>query len=426
MKTTLPPWGLLLFTASISVGSWTACDRERGQSARVVPGAFQTGRWAATVALPGGDIRFDIELGRVGGDRSGYTAVLINGEERVPIGQVVTKENSIRLVFPAFNSWIEADLEGGVMKGTLTLIKRGGVEQTMPFRAEYAQGYTFSIDETRPEVDVTGRWDVTFVTADGESSKAVGEFRQDGSRLTGTFLTPTGDYRYLAGTAAATSFELSCFDGAHAFRFAGRLTEDGSITGDFWSGAKWHERWTARRDESAVLPDPYGLTRLKEGHDRIQFRLPGLDGKTVSLDDERFAGKVVIVELAGSWCPNCHDEAAFLSRYYNENKDRGLEIVGLMYEHLRDERAAMGQIERFKEKYKIDYTLLYAGYSAKEEAHKTLPMLNHIMSYPTMIFIDRSGAVRRIHTGFAGPGTGSHYEQFKKEFTEIMDGLLSE
>jgi peroxiredoxin len=420
---------ILPVAVALLIGTWPACagesEQQGGESVRIDPGEFRIGRWAAAVTVPGGDIHFDIRLGRAGGDDGGYTAVLINGEERVPVGEVSASGRSIRLLFPAFNSWIEAELDGGVLTGSLTLTKRGGVTQVMPFRAEFAEGYTIAVEGPPPQIDVTGRWDVTFVTEEGDSSQAVGEFRQDGGQISGTFLTPTGDYRFLSGTAAGREFALWCFDGAHAYRFAGRVGQDDTIDGDFWSGAKSHERWAARRDESAALPDPYQLTRLREGYDRIQFRFPDLDGNMVSLDDPRFTGKVVIVALAGSWCPNSHDEAAFLSRYYNENRNRGLEIVGLMYEHLRDEQAAVTQIRRFQKNHKIEYTLLYAGYSDKEEAQKTLPMLDRIVSFPTMLFIDRSGVVRRIHTGFSGPGTGPHYEAFKREFSEIMDGLLS-
>jgi peroxiredoxin len=412
--------------AILSVAMLTACSGggdNQGRTATVEPGAIKTGRWAAEVTVPGGEIRFDVALSR---DGEAYGAAVVNGDERVPVGEVEVEDESLRMFFPAFNSRIEASLNGGVLDGSLTLTKRGGVEQTMPFRAEYAQGYTFSIGGATPEIDVTGRWDVTFLQEDGQSSKAIGEFEQDGGELRGTFLTPTGDYRYLSGTATGRSVELSCFDGAHAFLFRASVKPDGALEGDFWSGTKWHERWTARRDEAAVLPDPYQLTYLREGYKRIAFSFPDLDGKAVSLDDDRFDDKVVIVTLAGSWCPNCSDEAAFLSNYYNENKNRGLEIVTLMYEHLPDEQTAMRQIERFRNKHQIEYTLLYAGYSDKEEAQKTLPMLNHVMSYPTMIVIDRNGEVRRIHTGFSGPGTGPHYNEFKQEFSTYVNTLLAE
>ena len=73
----------------------------------------------------------------------------------------------------------------------------------------------------------------------------------------------------------------------------------------------------------------------------------------------------------------------------------------------------------------IPYEVLLAGQSDKKEAAKSLPMLNHILSYPTMIFIDKTGAVRKIHTGFSGPAT-SKYETFIEEFEQTIDQLSSE
>jgi thiol-disulfide isomerase/thioredoxin len=418
----------ILLLTFLAIATLTACPGgngggEEGETAKIDPGLFKTGRWEAAVTLPGGDIRFGLELERAAG---GYGATLVNGEERVPVGSVTTDQHKLTLFFPAFNSTIDAALTDGVLTGTLQLVKRGGVVQSMPFRAEYAEGYTFSIESATPEVDFTGRWAVEFITEDGETSQAIGEFHQDGTKLNGTFLTPTGDYRYLSGSVAGHSIELSCFDGAHAFLFKAASDETDALEGEFWSGTKWHERWRARRDDNIDLPDPYELTWIKEGYDGIAFEFPGLDGRRVSLDDARFENKVVIVTLAGSWCPNCRDEATFLSQYYKDNKNRGLEIVTLMYEHLRDETAAMKQIERFKTKHDIQYTLLYAGPSGKEDAQKTLPMLNRVVSFPTMIFVSRGGEVRHIHTGFTGPGTGEHYEDFKAKFNSFVDQLLAE
>lgn len=416
---------IAILAVALQVGcSDSGADRQKTDE-RLDPGEFRAGRWSATITVPGGDIRFDIDLARAE-PGVGYAATVVNGRERVPVGEVTSEGERLRLVFPAFNSRIDATLEGGVLRGSLTLVKRGGVEQTMPFRAEYAQGYTFTIAPPAQPVDVTGRWDVTLFREDGDSTKAVGEFRQNGSELEGTFLTPTGDYRYLEGNVKDSSIELSCFDGAHAYLFKAAVQGDGTLEGDFWSGTKWHERWIARRYEKAALPDPYSLTYLVDGYERIEFSFPDLDGTDVSLTDERFQNKVVIVALQGSWCPNCNDEASFLSRYYKANRHRGLEIVTLMYEHLRDEEQAMRQIDRYRKKHDIDYPLLYAGYSDKEEAHKTLPMLNHVMSFPTTILIDRTGIVRRIHTGFLGPGTGPYYEAFLEEFSGFVDELLAE
>jgi len=180
------------------------------------------------------------------------------------------------------------------------------------------------------------------------------------------------------------------------------------------------------RDKNARLADPYSMTFLKPGFDEFSFSFPDTDGDMVSLSDPRFAGKVVLVTLAGTWCPNCHDEARYLADFYREYRDRGLEVVGLMYEHFEDFETAAEQVRRFRAELGIDYTLLVAGYSDKQRAAETLPMLNRVLAFPTTIFLGRNGEVRRIHTGFTGPGTGEYYDRFIAEFEDYVAGLVAE
>jgi peroxiredoxin len=198
------------------------------------------------------------------------------------------------------------------------------------------------------------------------------------------------------------------------------------LLGDYWSGTRWHESWRAHRNFDASLPDPYSLTYLKEGYDRLSFTFPDLQGRPVSLSDDKYRGKVVLVTLSGTWCPNCADEVAFLARYFRDKHEQGLEIITLLYEHFEDFARAALQGRLLREQYGIGYDLLVAGTSDKVQASATLPMLNQVLAFPTMIVIDRSGRVRRIHTGFSGPGTGAHFTQFVAEFSALMDQLLAE
>jgi thiol-disulfide isomerase/thioredoxin len=145
----------------------------------------------------------------------------------------------------------------------------------------------------------------------------------------------------------------------------------------------------------------------------------------VSLSDPRFQGKVVIVTLAGSWCPNCHDEAAFLAQLYREHREKGLEVVSLMFEHFGDFAQAADATRRFRKSTGIDYVTLIAGTSDKDEAAKALPQLTGVFAFPTTIWVDRAGVVRRIHAGFSGPATGAHYTDLTSEFTEFTLGLLA-
>ena len=410
---------LILLLAALALA---ACgDRSSTTEATVdTTPELAIGPWHASITLPGGEARFGLELAR---DGDTVTATIVNGSERILVPAVDFDGERIALRFPAFNNRIDAVLTADGLDGSLTLVKRYGETQVMPFRAAPGAGPTTGASTTR---DLSGRWAVTFTEADGSTYPAVGEFRQRGTRLLGTFLTQTGDYRYLGGIVDGDTMRLQTFDGAHAFLFTATVDEDGALAGKFWSGTKSIEDWTGARDATATLADAAELTFLREGFDRFTFAFPDLDGNTVSLDDAQFEGKVVLVTLAGSWCPNCHDEAAFMTELYARYAARGVEVVALMYEHLEDTDAARAQVQAFRDKFGIQYTPLLAGISDKTKAAETLPALDRVLAFPTTIFIARDGSVREIHTGFSGPGTGEHYERLKKRIYSLVDTLVDE
>lgn len=375
--------------------------------------------WRLIIHLP--DVELPVQLHLA---PDGSEAWFANGAEKVVVPQVSRQGDSFKLNFPAFNNSLVLQREGSKLSGKLTLVKRG-YEQVMQVSGEPDSGYRFRKSPVAGS-EFTGRWEVKFVDDGGKETAAIGEFDQQGSKVSGTFLTPLGDYRYLAGEVDGDMLHLSTFDGAHAFVFYAHMQPDGSLKGDFWSGTRWHESWTANRNFEAQLPDAYSLTYLKDGYDRMEFSFPDLDGNPVALSDQKYRDKVVLVTLSGTWCPNCADEVDFLSGYYRENRDRGLEIITLLYEHFEAFEPAAQQGRALQAKYGIDYELLIAGTSDKTLASDTLPMLSSVLAFPTMIFIDRKGVVRKIHTGFSGPGTGQHYQQFVTEFNALMDELLGQ
>jgi thiol-disulfide isomerase/thioredoxin len=285
----------------------------------------------------------------------------------------------------------------------------------------------FITDSNQEPSDFSGKWEVSFIEPkEQDTTQAVGIFQQNGKDVKGTFLTPLGDYRYLVGIAEGNQMKLSTFDGNHAFLFEAEMQNDNTLKGDFYSGKDWYESWTAFRNEDAELPNPDSLTYLKKGYDNIYFSFPNLEGEKVSLKDEKYQNKVVIVQIFGTWCPNCMDETKFLSQWYDKNKDRGVEIIGLAYEAKDDFAYAKSRVEKMKSKYDVKYDFLISGTNDKEEASKTLPMLNRVISFPTMIIIDQDGDLVNIHTGFSGPGTGKYYDDFVRNFDKKMDELLNE
>jgi thiol-disulfide isomerase/thioredoxin len=381
------------------------------------------GLYRAVLTLPGGELPVGLDLERQGNVTVGY---LINGPERVKLDEVTVAGAHLEIRMPGYENRLIAEARGDELQGEVILVKLGGKQQHIPLHARRGQPFRFFETAASDNTDVSGRWQITFTDDDGKPEAAVGEFTQSHDAVTGTFLAQTGDHRYLAGQVKGDELYLSTFDGAHAFLYKATVAHDGGIAGDFWVGTAYHERWSGRRDPKAALPDAYALTKMRSGTQHFDFAFPDLAGNTVTSHDPAFQGKVLIVALAGSWCPNCHDEAAFLEPLYREYRGKGVEVVSLMFEHFGDFPQAAEATQRFRRHYGIDYTTLIAGVSNKDEAAKKLPMLDRFYAFPTTIFLDRKGNVRKIHTGFSGPATGAHYTEFVDEVKSTLDQLLAE
>ena len=400
----------------IIVTSFYGCNSIVNQSKNYL------GKWDAKILMPGGVLPFIFKIESI---NNKITAAIINNKEEVPIKEINFENDSLFLYLPAYNTKLNLRYDSNLknLSGNLTLLKSGGVEQIMKVVAIPFQG---NINKENFTINVGGRWSVNFIDDENNNTIAVGEFYQSNDKVTGTFLTTTGDYRYLNGFVKDDKLQLSTFDGAHVFLFKAKLNKDGKLKGDFWSGTKWHESWIATRNEKASLPDEDSLIFIKKGYTKFNFKFENIYGKEVSLNDEKYNGKVVLVNLAGSWCPNCHDEARFLSEYYDKNKSKGLEIIALMFENYKDKDKNIVQIKKFKDKFNIKYDLLYSGINDKEKAAELFPMLNTVLAFPTTIYIDRDGNVRKITTGFSGPGTGNHYIKFQEKFNNFLNKLLDE
>jgi peroxiredoxin len=387
------------------------------------------GTYRVVLQTPGGELPFGLELAQRDTALVGY---LINGQERLLLSEVKITGSHLEIRMPGYENVLKADAVGDQLQGEVFLVKPNGKNQHVPLRATLGTNYRFfekaasNGTAARDPADVSGRWAVNFIDDSGVPEVAVGEFSQSHDVVSGTILTTTGDHRYLAGQVKGDELYLSTFDGAHVFLYKAKIVADGSLDGDWWSGLAYHEKWTGKRDAAARLPDAYGVTAMRDGVRQFDFAFPDLSGKTVSSKDPRFRGKVLIVALAGSWCPNCHDEAAFLAPLYKDYRDKGLEIVSLQFEHFGDFERAAQATQRFREHYGIEYTTLIAGVSDKDEAAKKLPMLKSFVAFPTTVFIDRKGNVRKIHTGYTGPATGDHYVQFVNEVKTTLDQLLAE
>jgi peroxiredoxin len=383
----------------------------------------RSGIYRATLKLPGGDAPFGMQIAREDGR---YVLYLANGTERTRVPNVEVKEGELRAFFPGYENSLRAAIHRKKLTGSVTLIKSGGEEQVIPFEATLGAAPRFFDKVATDNADVSGRWDVAFTDDAGKTSQAVALLEQQHDRVTGTVMTPTGDHRFLEGQVHDDEVWLSTFAGGLPYLYKLKVDHSGALKGEYWQGLKSHEKLTAVRNADATLVDPESLTRMKANVERLDFTFRDIDGHPVSLSDERFRGKVVLVTLGGSWCPNCHDEAMFLAPFYRSYRDKGFEIVALMFERHGEFDKAAAATRRFRDDLGVEYTTLIAGVSDKDEASKALPTLSGVYGFPTTIFIDKQGKVRKIHTGFTGPATGHHYEEYVSEFRSFVDELLGE
>jgi len=381
------------------------------------------GIYRGVLSVAGGDLPFGLELAR---EDDAVVAYLINGSERVRATDVQLNGDRLTIQMPGYQHRLEANFVDGRFKGTLHLLRSRGVIKDVRFVGMPGESWRFFPKPDAAPVDFSGRWALKFQEENGPERPAIAELTQQGHVVTGTVLRTSGDDRFIAGEARGDTLFLSRFDGGSAYLYLARLRSDGVLAGDFHTGGGSHETFSGRRDPAAKLDDPAGKTALKPGTERLEFSFPDLDGSTQKFPDERHAGKVVLITVGGSWCPNCHDEAIFLKELLATRRDRGLEVIQLMFEHTPDFASASAAARAFAEKYAIDYPVLIAGTTSDDDVLKKLPQLATFRAYPTLFVIDRQGRVRTIHTGFSGPATGSHYDEQNRELTALVDTLLEE
>ncbi len=349
------------------------------------------------------------------------TITIFNAEETIVIDEIIQKGDSIFFEMPVFDSEFRLRLFPGQMQGNW--INHARKEKNIiPFEATFGKTQRWSAASLiRSNFD--GKWEATFSPGTPDSSKAIGMFKEKMQIITGTFLTESGDYRYLDGVVDGKNFSMSCFDGSHAFLFTGTMDENNRINGIFYSGVHFQEKWTAKKNPKFELRDPYSITKSVK-KEPLEFTYTNTEGKKVSLSDEKYKDKVVIVQIMGSWCPNCMDETAYLSQLYNVYEKKGVEIIALAYEKTDNIEKATKNVLRLKTKYGAQYEFLITGLTGKENALKSLPWLSSVSAFPTTLYLNKKHEIMKIYTGYNGPATGNAYLKMKESIESLLNELI--
>jgi thiol-disulfide isomerase/thioredoxin len=391
---------------------------------------LKTGNWRGVLIRPDSvEIPFTFEIQQSNqGEWARTTLVIRNAEERITAEVLTLTKDSINWRMPVFDSWFKCKIENDSLFTGVWYNRAASKPYDLKFRAEYGRD-RIPYDENLGQEPffIQTKYKTVFSPGTPDSSMAITLINYKDGVIGATVLTETGDYRYLEGGFLGTyGCSFSCFDGSHAFLFSMNSEPNGQwMTGTFYSGAKWQEAVSLTDDYSFELRNPESLTWITDSSN-VNFTFMDLNGNPVSLSDPKYKNKVVIIQVMGSWCPNCMDETAWLSEVYKKYNAQGLEIIALAYERSPDTAKSNSNIRRVRDRFDADYTFLNTQKTGKDAASASLPFLNGIMSFPTTIYIDRNGNVRMVYTGFNGPATGTYYEKDTERSLRLIQELLAE
>jgi peroxiredoxin len=381
-----------------------------------------TGTWEGAATVHGQQVPVVLQIT---GDKGSLQAALVNGPENSPASSAEFSGDHLQVSFNYYARTLDATLTNGHLSGSFgTAATRYPVDLT-------SRGWATARGSESGQ-NIGGEWEIAVKSAKGESAwqlrvepaKSAGEIRAVIQRI-------DGDTGSLYGQWTGKDYRISHFTAAGAALYSLAPQADGTllVSNLLRADAGDQQNLVARRPAEAraaklVGPtDPTEQTRMKDPAARFAFSFPDLTGRVVSNTDPQFDGKVVIVAIGGSWCPNCHDEAPALESLYQQFHSKGLEIVNLSFEE-GDQLKDPTRLRAFIAKYGLTYTVLVAGQT--DQLNEKVPQAVNLNCWPTSFFLGRDGRVREVHAGFAGPANPQAHEALVNETTKLVEQLLAE
>lgn len=414
MRIILAFYSLFLF----SCGSFISDDSIISDNTKLKPGP-----WILSLEIGEEIIPFNLFFSINNDD----TLFLVrNAEEVIEVLEFKISGDSLFLTMPVFGTELNAKIfSDSLIKGNWYNSTKSK-DYALPFVGVWGSEMRFNQQNLIPPSDFSGTWEVIFSPDSAKPCKAMGVFERNGEKIKGTFLTETGDYRFLEGIVSGREMFLSTFDGAHAYLFKSQMTSEGKISGTFWSGKHWKESWIGIKNNDFVLSHPDSISYVINSREILNLSFLDTLNQKVSIGEVRKDNNVLILQIMGTWCPNCADESRDFSKFYSQYQSRGLDIIAVAYERSDDFQEALVNVNRFKKNIGVPYPFLYGGKASKAKTSIDFNMLNGIFSFPTAIFIDRTGKIRKVHTGYYGPGTGIYHDKFREHTQRFIEKLLNE
>jgi thiol-disulfide isomerase/thioredoxin len=368
--------------------------------------------WAGTVELaPRVNLPFQMNLDLSSSKPTGYFLI---GDEQAPIPEIERKGNDIAFKFSEY---------GAEMRGTWNGHDWTG--KYLRIRSNETKSFNFTASP-QPAVMPPVHVEATPAGSYHVNETTVAKLWAKDGALFGTFIATDGDYGLLEGRPAGRGIQLNRFTGWQAIAIVLEPGADGMLTGKLYAAANDKPQDLALRPRTDLnLEAPASQqTAIKDPQAGFNFSGVSLSGETVLSTDERFKGKALIVDIMGTWCHNCMDEAPVIEQLQKQYGKDGLEIVGLSFEIAADPALGRKNLQLFKDRFGITYTLLFCGSTDDDNVNRKIhSQLDRFFAYPTTIFMDKSHKVQFVHSGFKGPGTGDEFQAQKNEFQDLVRKL---
>jgi thiol-disulfide isomerase/thioredoxin len=380
------------------------------------------GLWDAKIVANQLEIPFRFEIAQNGSQVQGF---FFEGDRKIASSSGSFSGGHLILEYDILETTLEVTFLDDQFAGTYRFKRSNG--QPLLIRA---RRFVPAPADASSAPAISGSWEMRRVPQEVKTASDNQTWnlflRQSGAEVSGSILRVDGDTGFLIGRWQNGRLVLSHFAGQGPLLFEAKLNADRTLAISLNRGANYVavSKSEARAKGVPDPPDPTRYTSVKDPTVPLRFSFPGLDGKIVSNTDPQFKGKVVLLAIGGSWCPNCQDEASFLVDLYKEFHSQGLEIVGLMFEADADPALARPRVQTFIRRFGIPYPMLLAG--TPDDIDKRIPQLVNFGAYPTSIFLGRDGRVRSVHAGFASQATGQEYVRLKGEVRGLVQRLLTE
>ncbi|MCT4643318.1 MAG: TlpA family protein disulfide reductase [Bacteriovoracaceae bacterium] len=364
-----------------------------------------SGTWSFKLNTQNNPIPFKVNI-----DKEQRFFEITNSEEILKF-EITKNENKYIIPIANHDSAIELELKDKKLVGYWIKYNR-------------KSDYKLSVIGKKEELDLNvkfptnfpKRWKIIFTDKMNRKKDALLLFTKNHASI----LTSTGDYRYLRPVFKENRLNLYGFDGTFAFNFSGIWSLE-NFKGTMYAGLNWTQNFSAKPDYNFLLPDPTTVTKVKKS--ALDLCLPTLNDDKICLN--RKSKRPKVIQIFGSWCPNCIDETKFIQDYKNKHKPK-VDFYIVAFERAPNKKLAIKALKKARKLYGIDYPIMIGSYTKDKKVEDIFYGVDNFASFPTTVYVDKNNNIRKVHSGFTGPATGKYYEEFVREFDFLLKKLQSE